>query len=103
MNTSRLTIAGLSILAVILSMIIATAPRSTYVYGDLHADLGDYSMILSSQDSNGPDTITVYDRYNGKMVNYSINPSQSNPRFEVLSILDLSVAFGNAPAASPRR
>lgn len=101
MNTSRLTIAGLATLAVILSLIVAVTPRSTVVYGDLHADLGDYTMTLSTFNDASGDHITIYDKYNGRLVNYVIIPTAASPRFEVLSIFDLSQAFGTAPAVTP--
>lgn len=103
MNTSKLTIAGLSVLAVILSMIVALAPRSTVVYGDLHADLGDYTMTLSTFNDASGDNITIYDKYTGRLVNYNIIPTAGSPRFEVLSIFDMSQAFGTAPTGAPRR
>lgn len=98
MTTSRLTIAGLSVLAVILSMIVALTPRSTVVYGDLYADLGDYTMTVSTFNDATGDNLTIYDKYNGRLVNYAIVPTASTPRFEVISIFDMAQAFGSAPA-----
>jgi len=104
MKTQQLTIAGLAALAVVFSLIIAMAPRSTVVYGDMIAEVGDYSMSVSGvpdASTSGPnsDIITIFDSRNSKMVTYQISPYQGhNVQFEVLSIFDLNQAFGAAPA-----
>ncbi len=102
MKVQRLTIAGLCAMAVILSLVIAFAPRATYVYGDTRADLGDFTVTLSSFGEGTSDVITVIDNRNARLVNYEINMMNSNPRFEVLSLFELNSAFGSAPAPSRR-